>query len=135
MADPPDRARLMLTGWGVNSLFTPMKSLFQAVPGSDRGQECLHDAQGPHGKQWRPLWDQFGDFDFTAARSAAAHGDDFTAILPTSHLHNSSPFAPFLILIEVSEANMVRSLQIHPCLSVPHSLITANQHAAKTRRR
>eukprot|EP00966_Prymnesium_polylepis_P261847 6048900-Prymnesium_polylepis.1 len=30
--DPPDRARMMLTGWGVTSLFTPMKSLFQAVP-------------------------------------------------------------------------------------------------------
>jgi len=52
---------------------------------------------------WRPLWDQFGDFDFTAARSAAAHGVDFRATLPTSHLHNSSPFAPFLILIEDPE--------------------------------
>jgi hypothetical protein len=30
--DPPDRARMMLTGWGVNVNFTPMKSLFQAVP-------------------------------------------------------------------------------------------------------
>ena len=57
-----------------------------------------------HGKQWRPLWDQLGDFDFTAARSAAAHGDDFTAILPTSHLHNASQFAPFSLLIDDPEA-------------------------------
>ena len=103
----------MVTGWGVNSLFTPMKSLLQAVPGSARGQECLHDAQGPHGKQCRRLWVQFGDFDFTAARSAAAHGDDFTAIFPTSHLHNSSPFAPFSILIEDPEGNMVRSVDVY----------------------
>jgi hypothetical protein len=43
------------------------------------------DTQGPHEKQWRPFWDQFGDFDFTTAHSAAAHGDDLTPILPTSH--------------------------------------------------
>ena len=30
--DPPDRARMMVKGWGVNILFTPMKSLLQAVP-------------------------------------------------------------------------------------------------------
>ena len=30
--DPPDRARMMVTGWGVNSLFTPINSQLQAVP-------------------------------------------------------------------------------------------------------
>eukprot|EP00966_Prymnesium_polylepis_P134341 3105024-Prymnesium_polylepis.3 len=72
--------------------------------------------------------------NFTAARSAAAHGDDFTAILPTSHLHNSSPFATFPILIEDPEGNMMRSLQIRPCLSVPrkamHRVINARKKRA-----
>ena len=30
--DPPDRVRMMVTGWGVNRLFTPMNSQLQAVP-------------------------------------------------------------------------------------------------------
>ena len=29
---PPDRARMMLMGWGVKMLFTPTKPLLQAVP-------------------------------------------------------------------------------------------------------
>ncbi len=70
----------------------------------------LKDHMGSSGDHF--LWDQFGDFDFTAARSAAAHGDDFTAIFPTSHLHNSSPFAPFSILIEDPEGNKVRSVDL-----------------------
>jgi hypothetical protein len=53
----------------------------------------LKDHMGSSGDHL--LWDQFGDFDFTAARSAASHGDDFPAILPTSHLNNSSPLLSF----------------------------------------
>ena len=44
----------------------------------------------------------------TAARSAAAYGDDFTADDRPSHLHFSSPFAPFLLLIEDPEVNIMR---------------------------
>ena len=65
----------------------------------------LKDHMGSSGDHFGP---QFGDFDFTAARSAAAHGDDFTAILPTSHLDNFSSFAPFSLLIEDPEANTMR---------------------------
>ena len=62
--------------------------------------------------------DDFGSSSVTStspprARSAAAHGDDFTAIFPTSHLHNSSPFAPFFILIEDPEGNMARSADVY----------------------
>ena len=84
-------------------LFTPTKTLLQAVPRSVKCQYCLHDAEGTHGKQWQPLWTKFCDFDFAAARSAAAHGDDFTALSRTSHLNNFSPFAPFSLLIEDPE--------------------------------
>ena len=42
------------------------------------------------------------------ARSAAAHGDGFTAIVSTSHRHNSSPFAAFPNLIEDPEGNIMR---------------------------
>jgi len=37
-------------------LFTPTKSLLEAVPWSVECQYCLHDAEGTHGKQWQPLW-------------------------------------------------------------------------------
>ena len=67
---------------------------------------------------------------FTAVHSAAAHGDDFTAILPTSHLHNSSPFAPFSLLIEDPEGNMLKSIHWHPPPSTPHVLLTVPQRVA-----
>ena len=98
-----------------------MKSLLQAVPWSVRGQECLHDAQGPNGKQCRRLWVQFGDFDFTAARSTAAHGDDFTAIFANSHLQNSSPFALFSKFNPTIGKPIMRSAHWYPCPSVPQS--------------
>ena len=69
-----------------------------------------------------------------AARSAAAYGDDFTVDGRPSHLNFSSPFAPFSLLIEDPEGNKVRSVQWHPCPSVPHALITVHQPPSKTRR-
>ena len=53
----------------------------------------------------------------------------------TSDRHIFLPVAPFPLLIEDPEGTMVSSIQIHPVLSGPHYLITAQQHAAKMRRR
>ena len=69
-----------------------------------------------------------------AARSAAAYGDDFTVDGRPSHLHLSSPFAPFSNLIEDPEANIMRSIQWHPVPSGPHKPITSHQRVPKTRR-
>ena len=52
---------------------------------------------------------------FAAARSAAAHGDDFTAFLRLHTLISFFAFAPFSILIEDPEGNMVRSVDIYTC--------------------
>jgi hypothetical protein len=50
---------------------------------------------------------------FAAARSADAHGDDFTAFLSTAlHPHKKIAFAPFFILIKDPEGNMVRSVDL-----------------------
>ena len=50
---------------------------------------------------------------FAAARSAAAHGDDFTAFLRLHTLIFFFAFAPFSILIEDPEGNMVRSVDVY----------------------
>ena len=60
---------------------------------------------------------------FAAARSAAAHGDDFTAISPTSHPYNFFAFAPFSILIEDPEGNMVRSVDVYSLYIVYASIL------------
>ena len=52
-----------------------------------------------------------------------------------THLHNFSPFAPFLLLIEDPEGTMMRSIQWHPPPSAPHKPFSVRQHASKTRRR
>eukprot|EP00966_Prymnesium_polylepis_P101426 2348861-Prymnesium_polylepis.1 len=61
----------------------PAPSLqIQAAPRSVECQYCLHDAEGTRGKQCEPLWTKSRDFDFAAARSAVAYGDDFTGGAP-----------------------------------------------------
>ena len=50
---------------------------------------------------------------FAATRSAAAHGDDFTAFLRLHTLITFFAFAPFSILIEDPEGNMVRSVDLY----------------------
>ena len=50
---------------------------------------------------------------FAAAHSAAAYGDDFTAFLRLHTLITFFAFAPFSILIEDPEGNMVRSVEVY----------------------
>ena len=86
----------------------------------------LKDHMGSSGDQHFALWVQFGDFeafDFTPARSAAVRGDGFTAILPTSHPHNSSSFAPFPTLIVDPEGNMMRSVDVYSLYIVYASIL------------
>ena len=90
-----DRACMMVTGWGVKIVFTLHMlhcELFLEAFWVRDDSMMLKNHIGTSANHLLGI--KLGDFHFSAARSAAAYGDAFTAFFPSSHLDISSPFGP-----------------------------------------
>ena len=80
----------------------------------------------------QPLWIKLGDFDFAAARSAAAHGDDFTAIFRSSHEQNATIVSSFELKEGGTRPYSLRSFIVYSLYIVYSIVIDRNRARFQT---